>query len=144
DEGDALDGVDLLHLRPALVLEYAHEGVDRVALLGLGGRAVDAVDDVEVVDDDRGRARGDVQGALRRRLRVGMHPDVLAWDGGLLTLHLCQLLGQFSHARTSPQPARSTRSRSRVRTLDRKSTRLNSSHVKTSYAVFCLKKSTVL
>src|SRR5690606_41857630 len=30
----------------------------------------------------------------------------------------------------------------RVRRLDRKSTRLNSSHVKISYAVFCLKKKT--
>src|SRR5690606_40221433 len=29
-----------------------------------------------------------------------------------------------------------------VRELDRKSTRLNSSHVKISYAVFCLKKKT--
>src|SRR5690554_138663 len=29
---------------------------------------------------------------------------------------------------------------SRVRDLDRKSTRLNSSHVRISYAVFCLKK----
>src|SRR5690606_40122722 len=29
-----------------------------------------------------------------------------------------------------------------VRMLDRKSTRLNSSHVKSSYAVFCLKKKT--
>src|SRR5690606_41055705 len=28
------------------------------------------------------------------------------------------------------------------RSIDRKSTRLNSSHVKTSYAVFCLKKTT--
>src|SRR5436309_8972817 len=33
------------------------------------------------------------------------------------------------------EPARSAR-----KTLDRKSTRLNSSHVKISYAVFCLKK----
>src|SRR5436309_7434399 len=31
-------------------------------------------------------------------------------------------------------------SASRVASLDRKSTRLNSSHVKISYAVFCLKK----
>src|SRR5690606_40235891 len=29
---------------------------------------------------------------------------------------------------------------SRYRNLDRKSTRLNSSHVKTSYVIFCLKK----
>src|SRR5690606_41998921 len=32
--------------------------------------------------------------------------------------------------------------RAEVRALDRKSTRLNSSHVKISYAVFCLKKKT--
>src|SRR5690606_41957779 len=32
------------------------------------------------------------------------------------------------------------RSRRAARSLDRKSTRLNSSHVKISYAVFCLKK----
>src|SRR5690606_40578159 len=38
-------------------------------------------------------------------------------------------------SRTRPQ--RSARSRE---TVDRKSTRLNSSHVKISYAVFCLKK----
>src|SRR5690606_40288652 len=31
----------------------------------------------------------------------------------------------------------------RVRGIDRKSTRLNSSHVKISYAVFCLKKKTI-
>src|SRR5699024_12176771 len=33
---------------------------------------------------------------------------------------------------------------SRLRLLDRKSTRLNSSHVSISYAVFCLKKKTAL
>src|SRR5436309_13680202 len=36
----------------------------------------------------------------------------------------------------SPPPRRNLRARS----IDRKSTRLNSSHVKISYAVFCLKK----
>src|SRR5207253_3513651 len=41
--------------------------------------------------------------------------------------------------RTS-RPARSTVHRGRVRSSDRKSTRLNSSHVAISYAVFCLKK----
>src|SRR5690606_14792499 len=48
-------------------------------------------------------------------------------------------LGRRAGARTrqvrSPWPGRSTAS-------DRKSTRLNSSHVKISYAVFCLKKKT--
>src|SRR5699024_11786891 len=38
---------------------------------------------------------------------------------------------------TRSQPAGPT---ARMRTLDRKSTRLNSSHVSSSYAVFCLKK----
>src|SRR5690606_41015555 len=36
-----------------------------------------------------------------------------------------------------PQPPRET---VQVKAVDRKSTRLNSSHVKISYAVFCLKK----
>src|SRR5690606_41329159 len=40
---------------------------------------------------------------------------------------------------TQPDPAHT---RPRRTTTDRKSTRLNSSHVKTSYAVFCLKKKT--
>src|SRR5690606_39320469 len=44
----------------------------------------------------------------------------------------------------SPAPSRAAASRSpkvaRSSEKDRKSTRLNSSHVKTSYAVFCLKK----
>src|SRR5690606_39419450 len=61
--------------------------------------------------------------------------------------------------RTSPAPKRRARENSGFRQrptlpgglppstigaggLDRKSTRLNSSHVKTSYAVFCLKKKT--
>src|SRR5438874_9950472 len=39
--------------------------------------------------------------------------------------------------------ARSATSSSRSRRSDRKSTRLNSSHVEISYAVFCLKKKTV-
>src|SRR3712207_9472234 len=41
-------------------------------------------------------------------------------------------------ARTSPAP--STRLAASRITLDRKSTRLNSSHANISYAVFCLKK----
>src|SRR6266496_5507158 len=49
--------------------------------------------------------------------------------------------------RSRPRPARrATGSRqdlARVHHRDRKSTRLNSSHVEISYAVFCLKKKTV-
>src|SRR5215813_4190040 len=51
---------------------------------------------------------------------------------------------------TSPRPACGSSPRvlalasaSRARSLDRKSTRLNSSHVRISYAVFCLKKKNI-
>src|SRR2546426_2269686 len=46
-------------------------------------------------------------------------------------------------ARRPEVPARGTHGR-RARTRDRKSTRLNSSHLVISYAVFCLKKKTKL
>src|SRR5256885_4160400 len=48
----------------------------------------------------------------------------------------------FRSARRSPGSTRRPRlhRRRRVRPLDRKSTRLNSSHLVISYAVFCLKK----
>src|SRR6266498_5066069 len=43
-------------------------------------------------------------------------------------------------SRTAPRPWPSGRWRISARPRDRKSTRLNSSHVRISYAVFCLKK----
>src|SRR5690606_39448271 len=60
-----------------------------------------------------------------------------AREGGALVVHVDQgghggqrlALGQGGHRALPPQ-----------RGQDRKSTRLNSSHVKISYAVFCLKK----
>src|SRR2546426_9326166 len=47
-----------------------------------------------------------------------------------------------SKATTNPDAAAPDRLRSR-KTLDRKSTRLNSSHLVISYAVFCLKKKNI-
>src|SRR5436309_4352602 len=48
---------------------------------------------------------------------------------------------QFQLARPLVENLKSScSSRHKTATLDRKSTRLNSSHVKISYAVFCLKK----
>src|SRR5690606_41928981 len=55
--------------------------------------------------------------------------QVLQLDPGALGLLLPQVPGQLR-----------LRVQARVVELDRKSTRLNSSHVKISYAVFCLKK----
>src|SRR5690606_41547959 len=57
-----------------------------------------------------------VDGALRRGRGLLASPHRLCGDGGSQVVH--------------------------VRHRDRKSTRLNSSHVKISYAVFCLKKKT--
>src|SRR3989442_9515473 len=42
--------------------------------------------------------------------------------------------------RRAPRPAKGWRRSAARRARDRKSTRLNSSHVRISYAVFCLKK----
>src|SRR5258708_14768812 len=46
----------------------------------------------------------------------------------------------LSMSDSSPQPTRIWHARYKRRRLDRKSTRLNSSHQIISYAVFCLKK----
>src|SRR5690606_39583313 len=64
---------------------------------------------------------------------VALHDEKLAFLGvGRLTVS--QLAGQTTTAEQSFAAARE------ITRLDRKSTRLNSSHVKISYAVFCLKK----
>src|SRR5690606_41348760 len=63
---------------------------------------------------------------------------VIGWIIALLVSagvkKLLQKLGTNTHLNTA------TGHHSNVESIDRKSTRLNSSHVKISYAVFCLKK----
>src|SRR5690606_41154014 len=53
------------------------------------------------------------------------------WNGKIMSLHALAVHGYGTHP-AYPEVAQ----------RDRKSTRLNSSHVKISYAVFCLKKKT--
>src|SRR5699024_11666975 len=53
--------------------------------------------------------------------------------------HICS---QFSLARAPRNTLQLATSKGDHRQIDRKSTRLNSSHVSTSYAVFCLKEMT--
>src|SRR3712207_7684333 len=65
----------------------------------------------------------------------GLQPDLVRLQGSLFVLpdpDLPQSLESYdlSHEQSS----------SRMRSSDRKSTRLNSSHANISYAVFCLKK----
>src|SRR5436309_15063653 len=57
-----------------------------------------------------------------------------------LSLHDALPIPPRSTDRSARRSPRSPDSRPIGRRLDRKSTRLNSSHVKISYAVFCLKK----
>src|SRR5262245_48380058 len=78
----------------------------------------------------------------RARAAVAVHPcrhDV-AFDVGAET-HLDRAVEQIRGAREwSGQGAREVRLGTDVEGKDRKSTRLNSSHLGISYAVFCLKK----
>src|SRR5690606_40619001 len=78
----------------------------------------------------------DQAGALRRRARPG---DQLPRDADLQ-----DDLVRLQQRRARGEPLRARRVRQHLHAPhepeDRKSTRLNSSHVKISYAVFCLKK----
>src|SRR5437870_7349169 len=79
-------------------------------------------------------------GVLLGVLALAGHPALyLLWVGAWLTTYsLAMRLRSIAEHGMVPDPAdplRNTRT-----TLDRKSTRLNSSHVAISYAVFCLKK----
>src|SRR5690606_41197265 len=66
-------------------------------------------------------------------LLIVVHKDLL--EGGLLHPELINLI-----ARQEAQQLVDVTIEKEMQQADRKSTRLNSSHVKISYAVFCLKK----
>src|SRR5579883_3203406 len=57
-----------------------------------------------------------------------------------LSLHDALPIYDRLHDSNAHAPCSSHRNRTDGKVVDRKSTRLNSSHVKISYAVFCLKK----
>src|SRR5690606_40253080 len=67
----------------------------------------------------------DAQALARRRRGSGLLPEERGPGRAVMGPH-------------APDPAQEQRERLRARRRDRKSTRLNSSHVKISYAVFCL------
>src|SRR5690606_41051447 len=72
------------------------------------------------------------------RLRFTHHPPHASRRGRRQQLSLREPRGIPGHARKRRLPGVGGGVRQSLR--DRKSTRLNSSHVKISYAVFCLKK----
>src|SRR5688572_14681045 len=92
--------------------------------------------------------RGTIAGAL---FDLGIYPaavpasDARVWGEVYRMDHptiVLQALDEFEGCRAEePESSLYNRDLARV-TLDRKSTRLNSSHSQTSYAVFCLKKKT--
>src|SRR5690606_41923940 len=72
------------------------------------------------------------------RMRMADHRGAAAGTSGL---RVSRSATDLEHARRAGQQEVRGRLRKGIRG-DRKSTRLNSSHVKISYAVFCLKKKT--
>src|SRR5690606_40624613 len=76
-------------------------------------------------------------GPWRPPTLVGVHGLALARGGGKLAVWPDSAAGCWGAAVTSAGEREITTGQWRQ---DRKSTRLNSSHVKISYAVFCLKK----
>src|SRR5256886_3266822 len=79
---------------------------------------------------------------LLRLVFVSCHPVLAVEARVALTLRLVGGLTteEIARAFLVPEPTVAQRIVRAKRTLDRKSTRLNSSHSQISYAVFCLKK----
>src|SRR3712207_7705850 len=68
--------------------------------------------------------------------------DRFAANGQSISSTLAGQLAQIEHQLNSADARFASGGEAVSRTLDRKSTRLNSSHANISYAVFCLKKKT--
>src|SRR5207302_2909029 len=130
---------------------YAVRGKQAVASCGLSSCAGDRLLHERVVGEDEGGHR------LHHRDRAREHAGIVApasHDGRVLARHAHRALllhdgrgrlegdaevDRLAVGDASLHAARAIGARPH---LDRKSTRLNSSHVKISYAVFCLKKKT--
>src|SRR6266540_4780119 len=98
---------------------------------GAGGRSREATD--AAID------------ALGATLEVTTEPDSTRFEAEVLTRNLDPLLALLADVVVRPSflPAEFARTRNEIEGQideDRKSTRLNSSHITISYAVFCLKK----
>src|SRR3712207_7419606 len=95
------------------------------------GRKLEEIEGVEVERDEAGNLWATAPGDSERGVLLGGHLDSVpngGWlDGALNTVAALEVLRTLA-----PQQ--------RPVTLDRKSTRLNSSHANISYAVFCLEK----
>src|SRR5690606_41738242 len=80
--------------------------------------------------------------SLHDALPIFLGPTLIGFAGYTLTnRYVARHLSQApAVARVLDRATRQSRLAQQRADVDRKSTRLNSSHVKTSYAVFCLKK----
>src|SRR2546430_3642922 len=70
---------------------------------------------------------------IRRPPRSTLFPSTPLFQSITADLQTCTAPSESDHGRSAPTT---------MKRLDRKSTRLNSSHSQISYAVFCLKKKT--
>src|SRR5690554_3871463 len=85
------------------------------------------------------RARADYMGMLGTVMNALALQDFLEQAGVATRVQTAITMGQVAEPYI-PLKAVRHMEKGRVVVLDRKSTRLNSSHVRSSYAVFCLKK----
>src|SRR5690606_41449732 len=77
---------------------------------------------------------------IRRPPRSTLFPYTTLFRSGSVTTGSTALMRSRSRSGISSRPTGCSDCSATDRRRDRKSTRLNSSHVKISYAVFCLKK----
>src|SRR5690606_30659159 len=133
-------GIERVALHARALGDHAHRGV----------RRADGAVEVDRRLDDPSPGLRLLLGAAFQRVGTGhdillhiiVHP-LLTRDPNSIT-HICIMKLRWRPRRSgAPGPFQETETETwkrRSRKSDRKSTRLNSSHVKISYAVFCLKK----
>src|SRR5436309_4480784 len=98
-----------------------------------------SIDSVKIIQDAPGIARG-ADGPLLTPEAVLMAPIPLRSTGTDANVELRGVSPNVLAIRSNIKIVEGRMFRHGLSELDRKSTRLNSSHVKISYAVFCLKK----
>src|SRR3712207_8287496 len=110
----------------------------QVSVVGAQGRLLDLHQELDVVAGLLQLVEQQLQRLLR--LERGEHPAQLDDDGELVGRHEDLLLARARRVDVDGREDPLVRQAAVQLDLDRKSTRLNSSHANISYAVFCLKK----
>src|ERR1022692_742372 len=91
-------------------------------------------------DSDMDRSLAELEVLVRNRICSVCTERTVAGQCGLEPPSSCALFRLFPQVAQAIQSVRSDDIEQYIEAIDRKSTRLNSSHLVISYAVFCLKK----